>query len=178
MITFPCECGKRYQVKDELAGKRAKCSCGKTLVIPSATAGTKKSQPATAAQLNSSPPPAYKNIQDPEAIDSQASQHGQHDVQVHSIDRTAEASKQIVGDSIATSVHADDLAPNSFAQLIEFRTGEVAIDCNVRKGTFNELYHWYAVCPDSVDSLTRLLQHFRISKESVLRIYDPMGHKA
>ncbi|MEX2092531.1 MAG: hypothetical protein WD971_07625 [Pirellulales bacterium] len=34
MITFSCECGKRHQVKDELAGKRGKCSCGKTLVIP------------------------------------------------------------------------------------------------------------------------------------------------
>jgi len=34
MITFSCECGKRHQVKDELAGKRGKCSCGKALVIP------------------------------------------------------------------------------------------------------------------------------------------------
>jgi len=35
MITFTCECGKQYRVKDELAGKRAKCSCGKMLVVPS-----------------------------------------------------------------------------------------------------------------------------------------------
>lgn len=36
MIAFSCECGKRYQVKDELAGKRATCAvCGKQLLIPS-----------------------------------------------------------------------------------------------------------------------------------------------
>jgi hypothetical protein len=34
MITISCECGKRYHVKDEAAGKRAKCSCGKMFVIP------------------------------------------------------------------------------------------------------------------------------------------------
>ena len=46
MITFSCECGKRYQLKDELAGKRAKCSCGKTLMIP---------QPVPTTQDNSAP---------------------------------------------------------------------------------------------------------------------------
>ena len=45
MITFSCECGKRFQVKDELAGKRAKCSCGKTLVIPKLAAVTQVSAP-------------------------------------------------------------------------------------------------------------------------------------
>jgi len=52
MITFTCECGKRHQVKDELAGKRGKCSCGKTLIIP---------QPAVAAQTTTQPATAKPN---------------------------------------------------------------------------------------------------------------------
>jgi hypothetical protein len=34
-IHFTCSCGKEYQVKDELAGKRAKCKrCGETIRVP------------------------------------------------------------------------------------------------------------------------------------------------
>lgn len=36
-IAFSCECGKKYQVKDEFAGKKTNCqACGKSLLIPSA----------------------------------------------------------------------------------------------------------------------------------------------
>ena len=56
MITFSCECGKRYQVKDELAGKRAKCSCGKSLVIPQ-PAATGQTSAQTAAHSPPAPPP-------------------------------------------------------------------------------------------------------------------------
>lgn len=35
MIEFQCdECGKKYSVKDEMAGKSAKCPCGRSLKIP------------------------------------------------------------------------------------------------------------------------------------------------
>ena len=34
-ITFSCECGKKFQVKDEFAGKQTNCPvCGKTWMIP------------------------------------------------------------------------------------------------------------------------------------------------
>lgn len=36
-ISFSCECGKNFNVKEELAGKKTKCPvCGKALMIPSA----------------------------------------------------------------------------------------------------------------------------------------------
>jgi hypothetical protein len=53
MITFSCECGKRHQVKDELAGKRAKCSCGKTLVIPQPSVVADKENAVCAAMSQS-----------------------------------------------------------------------------------------------------------------------------
>lgn len=38
-ISFDCSCGKRFRVKDELAGKRARCpACGTVLVVPVADA--------------------------------------------------------------------------------------------------------------------------------------------
>jgi hypothetical protein len=58
MITFTCECGKRHQVKEELAGKRGKCSCGKELVIPQATLTKKISRPVVAGL---SEPPSAAN---------------------------------------------------------------------------------------------------------------------
>lgn len=34
-ISFDCQCGKNYSVKDEFAGKRAKCkACGRVNVVP------------------------------------------------------------------------------------------------------------------------------------------------
>lgn len=46
-ITFKCGCGKRYQVRDEFAGRRSKCqSCGATLVVP------KPQESGVAAQLD------------------------------------------------------------------------------------------------------------------------------
>src|SRR6185437_6872201 len=34
-IEFSCACGKRFKVRDELAGKRGKCTgCGKAVLIP------------------------------------------------------------------------------------------------------------------------------------------------
>lgn len=57
MIAFSCTCGKRYQVKNELAGKRAKCSCGKTLVIP-------RSAAVTEMRAQSTPPSARATAED------------------------------------------------------------------------------------------------------------------
>jgi hypothetical protein len=38
MIEFRCEkCGNKFQVKDEMQGKRGKCPCGNAIVIPMAT---------------------------------------------------------------------------------------------------------------------------------------------
>lgn len=38
-IRFKCECGKQYEVKDELAGKQAKCkSCGAKVLVPQPSA--------------------------------------------------------------------------------------------------------------------------------------------
>jgi hypothetical protein len=38
MIEFRCEkCGNRFQVKDEMQGKRGKCPCGNAIVIPITT---------------------------------------------------------------------------------------------------------------------------------------------
>jgi len=40
-ISFPCPaCGKQHNVRDELAGKEAKCRCGKTLHVPASAAET------------------------------------------------------------------------------------------------------------------------------------------
>src|SRR3954470_23201899 len=34
-IAFACTgCGKSFKVKDELAGRKAKCSCGETVTVP------------------------------------------------------------------------------------------------------------------------------------------------
>ena len=48
-IRFACpDCGKRYQVKDELAGKKAKCqACGKRLLIPRPKPRQAKPAPVT-----------------------------------------------------------------------------------------------------------------------------------
>ena len=36
-ISFACDCGKAFQVKDELAGRRARCpACGRILTVPPA----------------------------------------------------------------------------------------------------------------------------------------------
>ncbi|MHC4404286.1 MAG: hypothetical protein ACYTG0_31920 [Planctomycetota bacterium] len=36
-ISFQCpNCGKRFKVRDDLAGKRAKCTCGNVMTIPKA----------------------------------------------------------------------------------------------------------------------------------------------
>ncbi len=32
------QCGRSYQLRDELAGKKAKCKCGGTILIPAAPA--------------------------------------------------------------------------------------------------------------------------------------------
>jgi hypothetical protein len=70
-ITFKCNlCGKGYRVKDELAGKKAKCSCGTSIAIP-------KPQPAASAAQSSVPvakpvaPVAHpvKAVSKPTAID-------------------------------------------------------------------------------------------------------------
>jgi PHP family Zn ribbon phosphoesterase len=43
-IATTCQCGKKYQVKEELAGRRVKCpACGMTLTIPGG--GVAKPQP-------------------------------------------------------------------------------------------------------------------------------------
>jgi hypothetical protein len=57
-IDFSCSaCGKNYRVKDELAGKTAKCSqCGGRIQIPSAVHSTAAAQPA--ASKASGPQPA------------------------------------------------------------------------------------------------------------------------
>ncbi len=40
MITFVCKCGKSLRVKDELAGKRARCpACSQVVVVPQGAAG-------------------------------------------------------------------------------------------------------------------------------------------
>ena len=40
-ISFTCpQCGKRYAVNNEMAGKAAKCGCGNQLVVPSPEAET------------------------------------------------------------------------------------------------------------------------------------------
>ena len=52
MITFTCECGKRHQVKDELAGKRGKCSCGTTLLIPQSGTATQANAQSAAAPVH------------------------------------------------------------------------------------------------------------------------------
>ncbi len=45
-IVVGCDCGKTFRVKDELAGKRVKCSsCGKPLFIPLPSASVDKSKP-------------------------------------------------------------------------------------------------------------------------------------
>ena len=54
-IPFRCECGKRLQAKDELAGRRIRCpDCGRTLKVPAAAPGgapatTGPARPAAAA---------------------------------------------------------------------------------------------------------------------------------
>jgi hypothetical protein len=38
MIHFACgQCGRKYQVKDEIMGKKRKCPCGNSIVVPAAT---------------------------------------------------------------------------------------------------------------------------------------------
>src|SRR5438876_539738 len=38
-ITFSCDCGKAFSVKDEFAGKRTRCpACGVALAVPAAAA--------------------------------------------------------------------------------------------------------------------------------------------
>jgi hypothetical protein len=51
-----CQCGKQYQFKDEVAGRRAKClDCGQVVYIP----GVRVARPAEqqAAPASASPPP-------------------------------------------------------------------------------------------------------------------------
>lgn len=50
MITFSCECGKQYSVKDECAGKRAKCQCGKSLIVPAPDLAQQDNSPSAEAQ--------------------------------------------------------------------------------------------------------------------------------
>jgi hypothetical protein len=46
-ISVTCsQCGKRYSVKDEMAGKSAKCGCGAQLVVPVPAKETPTDQPA------------------------------------------------------------------------------------------------------------------------------------
>ena len=55
MIQFHCaKCGKRLMVKDESAGKRAKCpGCGEVMLVP----GAKSAAPAGPAARPAAPPP-------------------------------------------------------------------------------------------------------------------------
>jgi len=39
MIDFSCnQCGRKFRVKDEMQGKKAKCPCGKSIVVPALAA--------------------------------------------------------------------------------------------------------------------------------------------
>ena len=54
-ISVTCECGKQFKVKDELAGKRGKCSsCGQVLSIPT-LASSADPEKATPAPLRACP---------------------------------------------------------------------------------------------------------------------------
>lgn len=49
-IQFSCSCGKQFCVRDDYAGKRARCSvCGQELTVPQATAAAVTATPAAAA---------------------------------------------------------------------------------------------------------------------------------
>jgi tetratricopeptide (TPR) repeat protein/DNA-directed RNA polymerase subunit RPC12/RpoP len=66
-ISFQCaSCGKSFQVGQELAGKKAKCSkCGTIIVVPLATAGeaaTPVSPEVVAARIPTPPAPASSSL--------------------------------------------------------------------------------------------------------------------
>ncbi|MFO7902984.1 MAG: tetratricopeptide repeat protein [Pirellulaceae bacterium] len=57
MIAFTCKCGKHFQVKAELAGKRAKCpACGEVLVIPHPSSSPPGPSRTTAQRTDAAPP--------------------------------------------------------------------------------------------------------------------------
>lgn len=56
-IQIPCSCGKNLQVKDELAGKRIRCSgCGGVLEVPIPASADMNLVPAVAVDTPSEPP--------------------------------------------------------------------------------------------------------------------------
>src|SRR5690349_11512406 len=66
-IEFACRCGKGFRVADELAGRKARCSACKTiLVIPASTAGLGSYEPTpppkSAPTPRSATPPPPKSV--------------------------------------------------------------------------------------------------------------------
>jgi hypothetical protein len=62
MIDFTCnQCGRKHQVKDEMQGKKGKCPCGNSIVVPAAAAAPVSphgfSQPSPSEPLEIEPPP-------------------------------------------------------------------------------------------------------------------------
>lgn len=60
MIEIRCgNCGKRFQVRDELQGKRGRCSCGNAIAVPISTApsinSAQATKPVTSANLQGTP---------------------------------------------------------------------------------------------------------------------------
>jgi len=60
-IEFSCQCGARFRVEDEVAGKRARCKvCRQYVIIPAESTAVTAKQPATVAASSSrhqTPPP-------------------------------------------------------------------------------------------------------------------------
>ena len=59
-IRFNCQCGKQYRVKDEMAGRKAKCSqCGQAFTIPQASHASPDPNeiPFSEGNLAAAPPP-------------------------------------------------------------------------------------------------------------------------
>src|SRR5438874_7266529 len=85
-IEFACQCGSRFRVDDEMAGKRARCkACRQYVIIPAASTSAPVRQPAIAAPWAAShpsapppPPPPISTVAAPPSdpwMDGQIQQH-------------------------------------------------------------------------------------------------------